>query len=97
MPDGTDVIPFLVEHERIERILNIAYPELNYEQCHYVATSIELEEVKNAGIDVVEYNRFYRIPIILALEESSGKSPVDLWKKPYEDEQDCYRYRNLGI
>lgn len=94
--DGTNVLPFLIMHEKYETALMDVF-KLNYKDAHHIATHIELEDVKTAGIDIHQYEKYFRKPIEQSEKERVGKAPPDLNIKPYQDEHDIYRYRKLGI
>ena len=96
MSDGTDVIPYLLIHEKLEKAL-IDFFGLDYQQAHHIATHEELSAVKRDGIDHKKYVKFYAGPIQKDEAERTGESPPDLDITPYKCEKDCHRYAGLGI
>jgi len=96
MKDGTDVMPYLLIHEKIEKAL-IDIFKLDYQQAHHIASHEELVAVKADGIDHNKYVKFYSGPIQKDEAERTGESPPDLDLTPYRCEKDCHRYTGLGI
>ena len=96
MSDGTDVIPYLLIHEKLEKAL-IDFFGLDYQQAHHIATHEELSAVKRDGIDHNKYVKFYAGPIQKDEAERTGESPPDLDLTPYKCEKDCHKYAGLGI
>ncbi len=89
---------YLVLHEAIEIALLKMFPWLNYMDAHQVALCGEkeaCETVYGMGFWNV-YNTFMRKQIDKAWNKKSPKVPPNLYKKPYVDEREYKKLKQMG-
>jgi hypothetical protein len=78
---------FLILHEAVEKAILSALG-LHYQQAHQIALRAEEAAVRAEGIRWRDYDRFMRLYIKEAGDESLSRLPADLDIKPYRDEHD---------
>lgn len=78
---------FLRVHEATEKAL-IEKLHLSYEESHHIATAVEYQQVKEAGLSVDSYRKYLR-PLIKKERETFTRIPFDLdltpMKSPPQD------------
>lgn len=89
-----EVKPFLVLHETVEKCLLMELG-LEYEHAHQLALRVEQAAVRAAGVGWREYNRFTEKYVKEADSEKLTKLPRDLDVKPYRDEKDAAKLREM--
>lgn len=82
-----DTRDFILIHEVSEKAILDLYG-LRYQQAHHIATHIEAQAIKTAGINWWVYSRFLHPQIKHIYSEKIHNIPKDLDLKPYVDEQE---------
>ena len=85
MDGKRDITPFLVTHERVEKALIDTFG-LKYQAAHAIATAVEEEAVKQAGMNPKKYEAHYTKYIKGLVTEKLKNCPKDLDLTPYQDE-----------
>ncbi len=78
---------FVTVHERVEKWFLDTYHSA-YLRAHRIATAMEHQAVREAGLDPVKYEAALRPYIRRCDDETVKRVPVDLDLTPYEDEDD---------
>lgn len=79
--------PFLAIHERVEKWFLTHYRS-TYQRAHKIATAMEHQAVREAGLSPEAYEAALKPWIRSADHESVTRVPPDLDLTPYEDEHD---------
>lgn len=89
---------YLVVHEAVELGLIKLFPKQSYQDCHQIACCAEKEAVEMAeGMGAWEpYSQFMRVQINKAWNKKNPKSPPKLYKKPYVDEREYGKLKQMG-
>lgn len=87
MMGEVDTVPFVTIHERTEKAL-IDLFGLRYQEAHHVATYVERNAVRRAGIDWNKYEKFVMNQYKGIHREKLQRVPKDLDLTPYQDEHD---------
>jgi hypothetical protein len=88
----------LAVHESDEKANEDHYPELSYQDCHQMALRKELnyvETILKLPIDI--YNEHCDKYIKIAGSEKLEKIPLDLDLKPYKNEEDWIKIKQMQL
>lgn len=93
---GYPVTQFLVQHERVEKSL-IDAMGFNYARAHLMATAVEHEFVRRAGLNPAEYEKVLAPFIKSVAREKLKRLPPDLDMTPISstDSQSAVMLRNI--
>jgi hypothetical protein len=90
--NGKDITPFIIIHERVEKIILDEYG-FKYEHAHMIAEHIEKHKIKEAGINWKKYQAFNISQYKGIHHEKLQRVPKHLDFTPYKDshERDILR------
>jgi len=94
MMGNVNTEPFVVLHEMTEKALLDLYG-LNYQQAHHIATHVERNKVRQAGISWDKYETFVENQYKHIGHEKLVSVPKDLDLEPYQDEHDGRELKQL--
>jgi len=94
MKDEHDIEPYLIVHERTEKVL-IDLFNLDYQHAHHIAMEQEKEAVAKSGLEWSAYEKHYNKFIKGCAHEKLQKVPADLDMTPYKDEKDFHLLRDM--
>lgn len=93
--DGINVTKYIVIHEKVESTLMDLIKDITYEEAHNFATKIEKLSVEKDGLSWEKYSAALKPYIKTDDKETLANSPDDIDLKPYVDEKDTAKFKDI--